>query len=127
MDIIKIGLLAMVAVAIAMFMKQSKPELAYIFSLCTGMFLFYLCMDSFLNIADMMKYISGEIDYADTYISMLLKIVGISYISEFCGGICKDAGYGTIGKGVETAGKFCVLLIGMPVFLNLIDVIKEFY
>lgn len=124
---IKIGLLAIVAVAIALFLKQSKPEYAYIFSLCTGIFLFYLCMDSFLNIADMIKLVSNEIENADAYISMLLKIVGISYISEFCGGICKDAGYATIGKSVETAGKFCVLLMGIPIFLNLIDVIKEFY
>ena len=124
---IKIGLLAIVAVAITMFIKQTKAEYAYIFSLCVGVFLFMLCMDSFLNIADMIRLVSSQIENADVYIYTLLRIVGISYISEFCGEICKDAGYASIGKGVETAGKFSVLLIGMPIFLNLVDVIKEFY
>lgn len=124
---IKIGLLAIVSVAIILFIKQTRPESAYVFSVCASMFLFYICMDSFINIADMIKIVSGQLDGANEYIQMLLRIVGISYISEFCAGICKDAGYATIGKGVETAGKFSVLLIGMPVFLNLIDVIKEFY
>lgn len=124
---IKIGLLAIVSVAIALFIKQTKPEYAYIYVVCVCIFLFYLCMDSFLNIADMIKIIASDIQNADEYISILLKIVGISYISEFCGGICKDAGYQTIGKSVETAGKFSVLLTGMPIFLNLIDAIKEFY
>lgn len=124
---IKIGLLAIVSVAIILFIKQTRPESAYVFSVCVSMFLFYICMDSFINIADMIKIVSGQLDGANEYIQMLLRIVGISYISEFCAGICKDAGYATIGKGVETAGKFSVLLIGMPVFLNLIDVIKEFY
>ena len=124
---IKIGLLAIVSVAIILFIKQTRPESAYVFSVCASMFLFYICMDSFINIADMIQIVSGQLDGANEYIQMLLRIVGISYISEFCAGICKDAGYEDIGKGVETAGKFSVLLIGMPVFLNLIDVIKEFY
>lgn len=124
---IKIGLLAIIAVAITMFIKQTKPEYAYVFSVCVGVFLFMICMDSFIHIADMIRLVSSEIENADAYIYTLLRIVGISYISEFCGEICKDAGYVSIGKGVETAGKFSVLLIGMPIFLNLIDVIKEFY
>lgn len=124
---LKIGLLAIVSVAIILFIKQTRPESAYVFSVCASMFLFYICMDSFINIADMIKIVSRQLAGADAYIQMLLRIVGISYISEFCAGICKDAGYAAIGKGVETAGKFSVLLIGMPVFLNLIDVIKEFY
>lgn len=69
---IKIGLLAIVAVAITMFIKQTKPEYAYIFSLCVGVFLFMLCMDSFLNIADMIRLVSSQIENADVYIYTLL-------------------------------------------------------
>ena len=89
---IKIGLLAIVSVAIILFIKQTRPESAYVFSVCASMFLFYICMDSFINIADMIKIVSGQLDGANEYIQMLLRIVGISYISEFCAGICKDAG-----------------------------------
>lgn len=124
---LKIGLLAIVAVGIILFIKQTKPEFAYLFMLSVALFLFLFCFQSFYNIADMIKMVSNEIENANAYTAILLKIVGISYISEFCGGICKDAGYATIGKGVETAGKFCVLIVGMPIFLNLIDVIKEYY
>lgn len=127
MEIVKIGLLGLVSVGIATFIKQTRPELSYLFVVCVGLFLFYLCFDAFVTVADMTRQIGETVGNYDKYIQMLLKIVGIAYISEFCGGMCKDAGYQTLGKQVETAGKFCVLLTGLPVFFTLIDTIREYF
>lgn len=127
MDIVKIGLLGLVSVGIALFIKQLRPELAYLFILCAGLFLFYLCFDTFMAVVDLTKQIGESIGSYDKYIQLLLKIVGISYISEFCSGMCQDAGYQTLGKQVEIAGKFCVLLTGLPVFFMLIDTVREYF
>ena len=80
-----------------------------------------------MAVADMTKQIGESIGSYDKYVQLLLKIVGISYISEFSSGMCQDAGYQTLGKQVEIAGKFCVLLTGLPVFLMLIDTIREYF
>lgn len=127
MDIVKIGLLGLVSVGIALFIKQFRPEYAFVFLLAVGLFLFYLCLDIFLAVAEITEQISKSIGVYDGYIQVLLKIVGISYISEFCSGMCQDAGYSSLGKQIEMAGKFCVLLMGMPVFLSLIDTIGEYF
>ena len=78
-------------------------------------------------VADITRKISAGIGAYDGYIQMLLKIVGISYISEFCSSMCQDAGYSALGKQIEMAGKFCVLLMGMPVFLSLVQTIGEYF
>jgi stage III sporulation protein AD len=127
MEIVRIGLLGLVAVGIALFIRQTRPELAYIFVVCTGLFLLYLCMDTFTIVANLLRELGESIGSYDKYIQLLLKIVGISYISEFCSGMCQDAGYQTIGKQVELAGRFCVLLTGLPVFFSLIDTIREYF
>lgn len=127
MDIVKIGLLGLVSVGIALFIKQTRPEYAYLFIVCAGLFLFYLCFDTFMAVADMTKQIGESVGDYDKYIQLLLKIIGISYISEFCGGMCQDAGYHALGKQVEIAGKFCVLLTGLPIFFTLIDTIREYF
>lgn len=127
MDIVKIGLLGLVSVGIALFLKQSRPEYAFLFLMAVGLFFFYLCFDTFLVVAKVTSQISARLDGYDSYIQLLLKIVGISYISEFCSGMCQDAGYGALGKQIEMAGKFCVLLLGMPVFLTLIDTIGAYF
>ena len=127
MDIVKISLLGLVAVAITLFIKQYRPEYAFVFMLAVGLFLFYLCFEAFLSVADITQKISAGIGAYDGYIQMLLKIVGISYISEFCSSMCQDAGYSALGKQIEMAGKFCVLLMGMPVFLSLVQTIGEYF
>ncbi len=127
MDIVKISLLGLVAVAITLFIKQYRPEYAFMFMLAVGLFLFYLCFEAFLMVADITRKISAGIGAYDGYIQMLLKIVGISYISEFCSSMCQDAGYSALGKQIEMAGKFCVLLMGMPVFLSLVQTIGEYF
>lgn len=127
MDIVKIGLLGLVSVGIALMIKQTRPEYAYLFMVCAGLFVFYLCFDTFMAVADMTKQIGESVGNYDKYIQLLLKIIGISYISEFCSGMCQDAGYQTLGKQIETAGKFCVLLTGLPVFFTLIDTIREYF
>ena len=127
MDIVKISLLGLVAVAITLFIKHYRPEYAFMFMLAVGLFLFYLCFEAFLMVADITRKISAGIGAYDGYIQMLLKIVGISYISEFCSSMCQDAGYSALGKQIEMAGKFCVLLMGMPVFLSLVQTIGEYF
>ena len=104
MEIVKIGLLGLVSVGIALMIKQTRPEYAYLFMVCAGLFVFYLCFDTFMAVADMTKQIGESVGNYDKYIQLLLKIIGISYISEFCSGMCQDAGYQTLGKQIETAG-----------------------
>jgi stage III sporulation protein AD len=127
MEIIKIGLLGLVSVGIALFIKQTRPELAYLFVVGVGLFLFYLCFDTFMAVTETIRQMGDKIGSYDQYIQLLLKIIGISYMSEFCSGMCQDAGYQTLGKQIEIAGKFCVLLTGLPIFFTLIDTIGEYF
>ena len=61
-----------------------------------------------------------------SFFAILLKVVGITYICEFCAGICKDAGYGAVGGQIEIFGKVMVLLSGLPVLLSVIETIQGF-
>ena len=60
------------------------------------------------------------------YFGILFKVIGITYLCEFCAGLCRDAGYQAIAAQVELFGKVTVLLAGMPVLLSLIDTITGF-
>lgn len=60
------------------------------------------------------------------YISTILKMIGITYIAEFCSSICKDAGYQTIAVQIEIFSKLTILALGMPVLLALLETIQEF-
>lgn len=60
------------------------------------------------------------------YLEVLLKMIGITYIAEFSSGICKDAGYGSLGSQIEIFGKLSVLAVSMPILLALLDTVQQF-
>ena len=61
-----------------------------------------------------------------SYITTLLKMIGITYIGQFSSGICKDAGYQMIGTQIDLFCKLSVMVLSMPVLLALLDTIQGF-
>ena len=73
-----------------------------------------------------MKRIGSYINVDSVYISTLLKMLGITYVSEFSASICKDAGYQAIAGQIEIFGKLFVFVLSMPVLLALLDTVRGF-
>ena len=60
------------------------------------------------------------------YLSILLKVIGITYICEFSSGICKDAGYQAVAGQIEVLGKLSVMFAGLPILFAVIEQIQGF-
>jgi len=63
---------------------------------------------------------------AEEYLSILLRVIGITYICEFSANICKDAGYQSIAGQIEVLGKLSVMLAGIPILFAVINQIQSF-
>ncbi|MBO5113212.1 MAG: stage III sporulation protein AD [Lachnospiraceae bacterium] len=125
MEMVRIGILGVAGVMIALQFKTVKPEISlYIgFAVCIVIFTFSVngMMQILSKMEELQKYISGS----DSYFALLFKAVGITYISEFCASICKDAGYGAVAGQIEIFGKLTVLFMGMPVLMAVIENISS--
>ena len=125
MEMVRIGILGVAGVIIALQFKTVKPEISlYIgFAVCIVIFTFAVngMMQILSKMEELQKYISGS----DSYFALLFKAVGITYISEFCASICKDAGYGAVAGQIEIFGKLTVLFMGMPVLMAVIENISS--
>lgn len=118
---IKIGILAVAGVMLALQFKSIRPEISlYLgFAVCVVIFSFSVngMVKILSEIDSLQKYLSGS----SPYFALLLKAVGITYISEFCSSVCKDAGYGAVASQVEIFGKLSVLFMGMPVLAVVVE------
>ena len=61
-----------------------------------------------------------------SYLTVLVKIIGITYIGQFSSGICKDAGYASTGAQIDLFCRLSVMVLSMPVLLAILDTISEF-
>lgn len=60
------------------------------------------------------------------YFKILLKSLGICYITQFACDICRDSGENAIATQLELAGKISLLILAMPLFKVLIGIITDF-
>ena len=126
MDIIKIVLFAIVAVVLGMMVRSVNPEFGVLIGMAACTCIFLLLIHKIELVLDYMDTIWEILPVDGMYMSMLLKMIGISYIAEFSGDLCKDAGYQTIAGQIELFAKISILLISMPILMSFLELIGEF-
>ena len=57
------------------------------------------------------------------YVSLVLKAIGIAYITSIGAELSRDAGEEAVGAVVELAGKISILLLALPVVAAILDVL----
>ncbi len=120
--VIGIGLVGMV---FSVLLRQYKPEYAIFVSLAVGILIIWkLCEQLFPIFEQMEKMMSGA-NLSVEYIGILVKSLGICYLTQLASDACRDAGETAISSKVELAGKVTVLSLGMPLFGKLLEIIKK--
>ncbi len=125
-EIIKIGMLGIVGVLIAVQFKTQKPEYAMYIGFSIGILIFCYALKEFEIVLNQFERIKKYLGTGESYLSILLKVIGITYICEFSSSICKDAGYGTIAEQIEVLGKLTVMIAGLPILFAVIEQIQTF-
>lgn len=126
MTIITIAAAGIAAVLLAVQLKGVKGEYAAYLAMAAGLFIFFYSTGKLGAILDALEQIQGYIKVNSVYLVTLLKMIGITYVAEFASGICKDAGYGSLGSQIEIFGKLSILGISMPILLALFGTLETF-
>lgn len=124
--IFRIIVIALIGVILAMFLKTQKPEYSIFLSLCIAALIMFCVLGLFASAKEQLSSLASYLTKDNQYFGLLFKMIGITYLSEFCSGICKDAGYQAIGSQIEVFGKLTILLAGLPILMTLIETIQEF-
>ena len=125
MDIIKIIGIGLIALIIIILLKQYKPEFAIYISLLTGALILLLLTDQLTGIVNLMQSIAGKANINGQFLSLLIKITGIAFLSEFAVSICKDSGEGAIASKIELGSKIVIISMSIPIISSLLEIILQ--
>jgi stage III sporulation protein AD len=125
MTIIQISLIGIVCVLIALQFKSVKGEYATLIMIVAGVIIFGFGVSKLEQILASIKLLRDKLSVSDEYLSVLIKILGISYICEFSADICKDSGFTAISNQIQIFGKLSILVVSMPIFMNLLNTIWD--
>ena len=116
MDIVKVSIMGICGMMLGFILKETRPEFAAL-GLAAGKVSYLF---------ETMNRLRESFPIDSSYLTVLVKIIGITYIGQFSSAICKDAGYQMVGTQIDLFCKLSVMVLSMPVLLAILDTISEF-
>ena len=126
MEIIRISVVGVAGVFLAILMKQVRPEYSLYITMAAGIAILFYSAGKLSYLITSLRNIQQYVPVDTEYMTILLKMIGITYIGQFCAGVCKDAGYSAVAGQIEIYGRLAVLAVSMPVLTALLETIHEF-
>lgn len=121
MDALQIAGFAVCAAAIALVMRKLRPEAATALVLAAG------AMTAIMLLPQLMEIVTGILSLADAgqvrdgYMSQLVKVGGISLLTDFAAQTCRDAGEDGLALKAELAGRVLLIALALPVMRTLLE------
>lgn len=121
MDLMRIVLIAIAAAVLALFLKQFRPEFSVFISIVAGAIIFLGIVPHIFEIFDLAYEFAGKSGLDAAYLTPVLKIIGITYVTGYGCELCRDAGFGALAAKLEMAGKVIALALALPIVRALFD------
>lgn len=123
MDIVKIIGIAFLALIIVIILKQYKPEFAIYASILAGSVILFISLGKLSGIINLLEDISSKTAINGEFLSILIKITGIAFLTEFAVSVCKDSGETAIANKVDMGGKIIIVAISIPIVSALLETV----
>lgn len=122
---VTIAVIGVAAALLALQFKNLKSEYGIYITLAACIIIFFYSVGRLNSIIGLVDNIVDATSIDSEYITAIIKIVGITYISEFASDICKDCGYSAISNQLHIFGKLTVLALSVPIVESLINMVGE--
>ena len=120
---VKVAIIGLIGGLLAAFLKNYKSEYSTYIILGTGILLFAYICTQLKSIITSIENFASFINIESSYITILIKMTGISYLGEFAASICKDLGYQSISSQIEVFARLTLFVLSIPVVSALIETI----
>ena len=117
---------AFVTAISAILLKSTKPELSFAVTVTGIIVILLFIVDSLQGVLGVFSSIAQATGVENGLIKILLKIVGVGYLTEFGAGILNDFGSQAVADKIVLGGKITVVILSLPIFQGLLQLVNEF-
>lgn len=121
MEILKIIGIGFLTLIITIMLKEYKKEYSLYAVLIGGAIIIFYSMDTISSIIKFILELSEKSYYNNMFVMLLLKITGISILTEYAVSICKDSGENSIANKIDFGGKIVVISLSIPIISNTLE------
>lgn len=126
MEIMKIIGVAFITAITAILLRSTKPELSFAVTITGIIVILLFIVDAMKGVLSVFSSIAQLTGVENGLLKILLKIVGVGYITEFGAGVLNDFGSSSIADKVSLAGKLAILMLSLPILESLLRLVQGF-
>ena len=104
-------------------LKPNKPDVAIVVGVAGSVCVFLYIIDLIEEVLGLFSYVMEITKLDSKLFTLLVKIVGVGYITEFSANLCQDGGNSTMSSKILLAGKLVIFVMSIPIITSLIDLI----
>lgn len=114
---------AVTGVILALVLKSTGSSMGTFVSvvLCVGTVM--LVFNGLISVYTRINMFTAGIN--QEYIKLIVKVIGISYVTEISSNICKENGFAALASAIEIYARISVAGLCIPVIVTLFEMVSE--
>lgn len=121
-QIVALGVVAAVCAAVV---KKQTPDMALVLTACAVALILCAGVGILRPVRTLLDALAQRAGLSAAVLGPVLKTVGAALLTRVTAELCRDAGEGGIASAVEIAGGACALVICLPLFEAVVQLILE--
>ena len=117
----KIIAIGFISALIIICLKSANSELAAPVSIASGLLILLMTVSYVKEFVSFFKDMANVAGMDDGIYKIVLKVLAISYLSEFASGAVEDLGQKNLSEKIQFASKTIMIVLAMPLLKNLIE------
>ncbi len=101
--------------------RQVKPELAVALSVISAGIVLTIIVVNTTGITDAVMNICNKASFSPNNIKILIKALGICYITGLAKDCCVDCGESALASKIDLAGRVSICAMSLPLFSQILD------
>lgn len=115
--------LAVAAAAMCLVVRRWQPDMAGVLAAVAGGILLLGALEGMEGARGLLERIGALGGLHADYLTMLMKVLGMSYATELTAQTCEDLGEKGLALKVDMAGKLCIFGVVAPMLAELLETI----
>lgn len=122
MDIFKIIGIGLIGGFLSLTVKEYRKEYAVLIGVATSIAILMGIADMLKEVIDAFWQLTEKSGVDMRYFVIVIKVVGVAYITQFASEVLRDGGENATALKVELAGKVFILGLTLPILTSFLEV-----
>ena len=125
MEVMRIVGIGLIGAILSILLRNSKPEFSMLIPVVVSFTVLACAMPYLIRITEELSRRASSAGINSSYMRIVIKVIGISYLVCITAELCKDAGENAIAAKIELGGKLIILAMAIPIINSLLNLVKE--